>query len=151
MFAAFDIGSLQFRSDTSLIATSDPKYKWVSTDVGAVANAFFRTHGIPKETGCSPSTTDISILDGMQFNLVQNYPNPFNPATKIDFTLPQASFVTITIYNVIGQSVATVVKDVFNPGSHSVTFNAQSLASGIYFYELRANNHTSVKKMMLLK
>jgi hypothetical protein len=151
LFVGFDIGALQFRSDTSIAAGNDPKYKWVPTDVGSVASKFFQSNSIPKESGCSPSTTDVTPQQGMQFSLVQNYPNPFNPVTKIDFTLPQLSYVTITIYNVLGQSVATVLQDVLEPGAHSATFNAQSLASGIYFYELKANNYSSVKKMLLLK
>ncbi len=85
------------------------------------------------------------------FSLSQNYPNPFNPATRIDFALPAQSHVTLKVYNVLGQMVATVVDGVMNAGTHSVTFNAAKFASGVYFYRLEAGNFVSMKKMALLK
>jgi Secretion system C-terminal sorting domain len=85
------------------------------------------------------------------FNLSQNYPNPFNPSTQIDFSVPQQSTVQLKVYNTLGQLVATLVNGNLSAGSHSVTFDARNLASGLYIYRLSAGNFTSVKKMMLLK
>ena len=85
------------------------------------------------------------------FSLAQNYPNPFNPSTQIDFSIPQQSNVQLKVYNTLGQLVATLVNGNLSAGSHSVTFNAQNLASGLYIYRLSAGNFTSVKKMMMLK
>lgn len=86
------------------------------------------------------------------YQLLQNYPNPFNPTTTIKFRVPEASKVSLKVYNVLGQLVTTLVDNqVVGVGEHSVNWNATNLASGIYFYELRADNNVQTKKMMLLK
>lgn len=86
------------------------------------------------------------------FELAQNYPNPFNPATTINFTLAKMSKVNLTVYNVLGQKVATLYNNnIMEAGHHTAQFNAARFASGVYFYRLEAGNFTSVKKMMLLK
>ena len=85
------------------------------------------------------------------FKLFQNYPNPFNPETKISFSLPYTQNVTLKIYNIIGQEVATLVNGSMNAGLHVVDFNGTNFASGIYFYSLRAGDFVAVKKMILLK
>lgn len=87
----------------------------------------------------------------VSFSLQQNYPNPFNPTTNIIFTLTKPENVTLKVYNIIGQEVATLVNGLMNTGSHVVTFNATNLASGVYFYRLKAGDFTDVKKMLLLK
>jgi hypothetical protein len=87
-----------------------------------------------------------------QFTLAQNYPNPFNPSTTINFTLGKASNVKLTVYNLLGQKVATLVDSRMNAGRQSVVFDASRYASGVYFYRLDAgSNFNSVKKMLLLK
>ena len=83
--------------------------------------------------------------------LGQNYPNPFNPTTTIVFTLPEAGFVSLKVYNLIGQEVATLVDEAKEAGSHSVTFNAEALTSGVYLYKLQAAGTTVTKKFTLLK
>ncbi|HKI44562.1 MAG TPA: T9SS type A sorting domain-containing protein [Balneolales bacterium] len=85
------------------------------------------------------------------FSLEQNYPNPFNPTTTIRFKLPQASNVQLTVYNVLGQKVAVLVNNHLSAGTHLVQFNAKALASGLYFYQLKAGNFVMNKKMMLIK
>ncbi len=85
------------------------------------------------------------------FTLFQNYPNPFNPSTTIQFSLPQAGIVTLKIYNLLGEEVKTLVDEYRELGNHSVQFNANSLASGIYFYRIQAGSFNQVKKMLLLK
>ncbi len=85
------------------------------------------------------------------FSLSQNYPNPFNPSTNINFSLPSTSYVTLNIYNILGEKVTTLVDDNLSAGEHSVTFHADNLASGIYIYQLRAGNIVLQKKMNLLK
>jgi len=85
------------------------------------------------------------------FFLAQNYPNPFNPETHIDFTLPTEADVELEIVNVLGQKVATLFAGMLGAGSHAVTWNASSCASGVYFYRLRAGSLTSSRKMVLLK
>ena len=85
------------------------------------------------------------------YSLAQNYPNPFNPVTSIEFTISQNEFVTLNIYDVTGRNVSTVVNNSLNAGNYKISFDAVSLTSGIYFYELRAGSFISTKKMMLLK
>jgi len=86
------------------------------------------------------------------YSLYQNYPNPFNPTTNIRFALPNASTVSLKIYNVKGQLVETVVNnEKVSAGVNEVKFNASSLSSGIYFYTLQADNYKETKKMMLIK
>jgi hypothetical protein len=83
--------------------------------------------------------------------LGNNYPNPFNPSTTITFSLPEAANVKLTVINAIGQKVAELVKDNLEAGNHSITFNAENLNSGIYFYKLQVEKFVSVKNMILLK
>jgi|GEM_PF-4591319 len=85
------------------------------------------------------------------FILRQNYPNPFNPATQISYTLSKASNVTLTIYDILGQRVVTLVNEKNEPGEHSVNWNAQDIPSGVYFYRIVAGNFVQTKKMVLMK
>lgn len=85
------------------------------------------------------------------FALSQNYPNPFNPSTTISFSVAELRNVSLKIYDILGQEVSTLVNENLAPGSYSVTFNASSLPSGMYFYKLQAGDFSSVKKMTLIK
>lgn len=85
------------------------------------------------------------------YELSQNYPNPFNPTTTIDFALPKSGNVTLTVYDILGREVKTLVNGALPAGYHKVEFNASNLASGVYFYRIKAGNFVSVKKLMLLK
>ncbi len=85
------------------------------------------------------------------FELSQNYPNPFNPSTKIQYALPQASNVKLTIYNVLGQKVAELINGFKAAGSYTVDWNASNLSSGMYIYRLEAGANVLTKKMTLLK
>lgn len=86
-----------------------------------------------------------------EYVLHQNYPNPFNPMTTISYTLPSAGSVSLKVYDLLGKEVATLINGYQQSGTYSVTFNASTLASGVYFYRLEAGRHTLVKKMVLLK
>ncbi|HTY10797.1 MAG TPA: FG-GAP-like repeat-containing protein [Bacteroidota bacterium] len=85
------------------------------------------------------------------FQLFQNYPNPFNPSTKISYQLSANNFVTLKIYDLLGREVATLENGNQEQGRYAAVFDASRLSSGIYFYELRAGNYRSVKKMVLMK
>jgi hypothetical protein len=85
------------------------------------------------------------------FDLAQNYPNPFNPSTTINFVLGKTSNVTLSVFNILGQKVATLVDGPMAVGSHTVHFNGKSLASGVYIYRLETPGFVSSKKMMFLK
>jgi hypothetical protein len=85
------------------------------------------------------------------YNLEQNYPNPFNPSTTINFSIPVEGFVTLDIYNAIGQKVASLINETKSAGNYAVDFNASTLTSGIYFYKISAGSFTETKKMILMK
>lgn len=86
-----------------------------------------------------------------EFTLSQNYPNPFNPTTKINYALPKDEFVTLEVFNILGEEVANLVEGKVTAGSHSVEFDASNLSSGTYIYRLTAGKFVSTKKMILLK
>ena len=85
------------------------------------------------------------------FELKQNYPNPFNPVTTINYSIPSNGNVELKIYDILGREVATLVNETKAPGNYEVNFNAANLASGVYFYQLRAGDFIQTKKMILLK
>jgi len=85
------------------------------------------------------------------FSLEQNYPNPFNPNTKIKYSIPDLSFVTLKVYDVLGSEVATLVNEEKPIGTYKIIWNAENLPSGIYFYQLSAGEFINTKKMLLLK
>ena len=94
-----------------------------------------------------------------KFSLDQNYPNPFNPTTTIKFTLPEASRVTLKLFNILGKELATLVDKEMETGVHKVLFDAKNFASGVYFYRIQAKSEDSdsrqtfvrSKKLILLK
>ena len=86
-----------------------------------------------------------------QYSLDQNYPNPFNPSTKISYSLPASSKVSLKIYDSNGREVESLINGVQAEGKHEINFNAANLASGVYFYRITANNFMQTKKMILLK
>ena len=90
-------------------------------------------------------------LNPCGFNLEQNFPNPFNPSTKIKYSLNKSVFVELNVYNILGIKVENIVMEIQNAGSHSTTFNAAGLPSGLYIYELKAGNNNATKKMIYLK
>ena len=103
--------------------------------------------GFPEETP-APRPTD--------FNLEQNFPNPFNPETVIKFSLKEDSRVTLRVYNVLGQVVTTLVDEQMLAGSHDVPWNGKNdqnrdVASGVYFYRIKAGDYESVRRMTLLR
>ncbi len=85
------------------------------------------------------------------YKLEQNFPNPFNPTTLIKYQLPEDEFVKITVFNILGQQVSTLVNTYQNAGNYSLMFDGTNLASGLYLYKLEAGSFTDVKKMLLLK
>jgi len=85
------------------------------------------------------------------YSLLQNYPNPFNPSTYIKYQLAKSGFVSLKIYDILGNEVRTLVNETKNAGSYKVKFDGSDLSSGIYFYQLKAGEYSETKKMILLK
>ena len=86
-----------------------------------------------------------------RFTLKQNYPNPFNPNTKISYSIPEASFVSLKIYDLLGEEISTLINEEKAAGSYKINFDAEQLTSGIYFYKIEAGNYIEAKKMILMK
>lgn len=100
---------------------------------------------------CITEVENVPVHVPQQIALLQNYPNPFNPTTTIKFDLPNNSKVQLNIYNLLGEKVAELVKGELEAGHHKVDWNASNFPSGVYFYEISANDFHSVKKMMVIK
>jgi hypothetical protein len=87
-----------------------------------------------------------------RFELSQNFPNPFNPSTEIKYSIPVNAYVTITVYNLLGEEVSRLINNEFKTtGYYSIQFNGANFASGVYFYRIEAGNYISTKKMVLIK
>jgi hypothetical protein len=86
-----------------------------------------------------------------KFDLMQNYPNPFNPSTLIKYQVPQNTHVNISVYDILGNKISTLVNQEKAAGSHEVTFNADDMPSGVYFYTIQTGSFTQTKKMILMK
>jgi hypothetical protein len=86
-----------------------------------------------------------------EFALYQNYPNPFNPSTLIKYDVPEQSFVSIKVYDLLGEELSTLVNEKKSAGSYNVNFDAGLLSSGFYIYTIKAGDFTSTRKMMLVK
>lgn len=114
---------------------------WYAIDEIQVRNATLIDTDVSSEPNAAPTT----------FGLMQNYPNPFNPNTNIQFQIPKDGHVTLSVFNTLGQPVATLMDQFMKSGTHQVTFDATHFPSGIYCCRLQAENFTQMKKMMLLK
>jgi hypothetical protein len=141
---AFDYMSTNFRSDLNSTQGTDPGYAW-GVQVTSQPGEFLAWGGFSAiEIGGEASPR--------AFRLAQNYPNPFNPETTIEYSIPNKGQVTLKIFDIRGREVATLVDNNELAGLHKVTFDASNYASGVYFYQLKTNDKsTLVKKMMLLK
>ena len=87
----------------------------------------------------------------VRVELFQNYPNPFNPSTTIRYSVPTRSRVVLTVYNTLGQQVASLANGEQEAGFYSAIFEANNLASGVYFYRLQTGNYFETKKLLLLR
>ena len=112
-------------------------------------------HSFAPDMGCyeSPYVTSVEGIDIFPNNyaLYQNYPNPFNPSTIIEFDLPKTSEVSLKIFNILGEEVATLVSDRLSHGSYSYEWDASQYASGVYLYRLHAGDYVETRKMVLIR
>ncbi len=145
---------------------------WTTLDGNAVLGTVTFRVKAEMTTGCDISLESVSMFDNAgeiieiegetitllgtpavpeNYALYQNYPNPFNPTTNIQFDLKEAGQVKIMVYNTLGQIVATVADRSLDAGSHTVAFDASSLASGVYVYTINVNDFSDLKKMVLIR
>ena len=109
-------------------------YGWYVGEIPRTVAAVDRVEGLPAST-----------------QLFQNYPNPFNPSTTIRYSLARKQHVTIALYNSLGQLVATIIDQIAEAGSHTVSVNASSFASGVYFCKMQAGSYSHFVKLLLIK
>ena len=119
-------------------------YSTPNISLGAYSSAILKAEIL---TGINQNNQNVL----KSFNLYQNFPNPFNPSTTINYTLPKAGNVKLTLYNALGSKVAVIVNEHKPAGNYSVQFNAGNLPSGIYLYRLESGNYSDAKKFILLK
>lgn len=117
-------------------------------NLGATKN-FNANFALNVYRGESSTTTNLAVVNN--YMVSQNYPNPFNPTTSIKYTMPESGLVNLTVYNMLGKEIITLINRYQEAGSYSVEFNASSLASGVYVYSLKVGNQTITKKMNLVK
>ena len=131
----------QFKNWSGDVSSNDnPLSIILSKPLSLTAN-FSSTSAVDDETNSLPK----------HFALGQNYPNPFNPSTTINYSIPQSGFVSLKIFNVMGNEIATLVNEQEAAGNYRVEFNSKQLSSGIYFYKLTSGRNTLVRKMILMK
>ncbi|MBI5476139.1 MAG: T9SS type A sorting domain-containing protein [Ignavibacteriales bacterium] len=129
----------------------------ISSLTGVIYFSFNRYKFVPRNDADFGTITGVSIDNAnilpTKFALNQNYPNPFNPTTNFEFRIVDFGFVSLKVYNLLGQEVATLVNEQKQPGSYKVTWDANGISSGVYFYRLVMNNgeYQQMKKMLLLK
>ncbi len=140
-------------------------YSFIDNSVSSGSSIKYRIKSINNDATFTILSEAEVVKPVESFELAQNYPNPFNPSTKIKYTIPTSPlnpspsqgegqgerFVTIKVYDILGNEVATLVNELQQPGQHEVVFDAAGLASGVYIYRLDTTGFTSTKKMILLR
>lgn len=133
------------RAPATAMSVVNQNYVWISGFGNMILRT--RTGGNPTSVFAGGKLPEIPS----SFELMQNYPNPFNPSTMINYQLATNSHVTLKVYDLLGREVKTLVNERQTAGAHSVTFNASTLASGVYFYRMEAGNFAKTKKLVLMK
>ena len=128
-------------------SSGSPGWFYLTASDSTVGVYVIRTY-VSLVTDVAKQETDLTPAT---YSLSQNYPNPFNPATTIKFQVAKDGFVSLKVYDILGNEVETLVNEYINRGSYNVKFNGAGLASGIYFYKLQTGSYSAVKKLMLLK
>ena len=153
---SFDNDELILQNLTKAEKQTAQFYFNVSNDapIGEESNVTFRIIG-SKGSGLT-KTYNLKVVAPKTFEVLQNYPNPFNPSTTIKYSIPQDAFVSLKVFNVLGERVAELVNKDLKTGVHEVIFNAANLSSGFYFYIVEAKGmdgtkYFDSKKMILLK
>jgi len=132
--------------------TTEPKaYSFADSKV-AVGNFTYRLKQVDFDGSYEYSNEiNVEVSAPVQYSLDQNYPNPFNPNTMIKYSVAQDGFVNVSIFNLLGEKVATLVNSSMQAGSYEVNFDASELTSGVYFYSIEAGSFKAVRKMLLMK
>ena len=149
----FQYNNISYRLNTTGIGNRTVKLKLIISSNTSVKyslkNSFATDNLLTKRNLNQTITKDLSLVT--TYDISQNYPNPFNPSTTIKYQIPKPGMVTLKVYDILGKEVAGLVNEFQNAGRYNVNFDASKLASGVYIYQIRSNEYTSSKKMMLLK
>jgi hypothetical protein len=142
---------VNWNGDTG-VALPSGYYNQPLPEEGTIFRITTTKRNLPGDLLSVSATTGINEKGELStYTLFQNYPNPFNPATSIKYNLPHASYITLSIYNILGQRIAILVNKKQESGIHEVTFHADGLPSGVYFYRLEAGDFIRTRKLLLLK
>jgi hypothetical protein len=145
---------LQTNPPISALAGSTDKMGDSVAEVHFYIGFFENVNGGAKIFKSTYIVTDVEPVSNLvpdDYELQQNFPNPFNPSTTINFSIPTEEFVSLSVFNSLGEKVSTLVSENLNAGTYKYDWDAADLPSGIYFYRLNANEYTVSKKMILLK
>jgi len=127
----------------------------ISTPDGKIGQQIIEGSGLRRIEGTNLKSIYVSLMTGAgspkEFALLQNYPNPFNPLTVIRYQLPVSGHVRLTMYDVLGREVVSLVNESKAPGTYDISWDASNYPSGVYFYRLRAGKFSDVKKLILIK
>lgn len=155
-------------SFTLIHFNSDSQHEYIDTDYSITeptgTQLQYYVRAVYVEDGTSSPTNTVTTqgmtiekdsyknsLKYNEYSLSPNYPNPFNPSTNINYSLPENSFVTLKVYDVLGREVVTLANEYKGAGNYSVVFNALDLPSGVYFYKIQIGGFTNIRKMVLQK
>lgn len=137
---------------TSSVKMFDSNGNYIEDFIPSGSGGLMRPNAVViRELNPSSVSEDESSSDLNNFLLEQNYPNPFNPSTTIKYKLPENSYVSLIVYDILGNNISTLIDEIKEAGYHSIEFDATNLVSGTYFYRLTTGEFTSVKKLVLLK
>jgi hypothetical protein len=147
------VDSLKWKFDVAGNANERPRGMAFTKDGNNVFISIFGEGGHPMVQKLYLQGAAVKDLNEIPtgYALEQNYPNPFNPTTQIQFSIPVTGFVSLKVYNALGQEVAVLINEVKNTGTYEVDFNAAKLSSGVYMYTLNAGDVRISKKMLLVK
>jgi hypothetical protein len=153
---AFDSGgdgAVAFFSQNAVnIPVGDSAYFWVGISVGESESEMAANMSLAMQKyNMLTSVEAESGFTPTNYFLEQNYPNPFNPETSIRFSIPQRDFVSLKVYNSLGQEAANLLNKEFEAGTYNLKFNADGLTSGVYFYTIKTGNFVQTKKMILVR
>jgi len=132
--------------------STETKYYSFTDNSVSVGNYFYRLKQVDYNGNSTYSSeVEVTVLPVSEYTLKQNYPNPFNPSTKIAFSIPKSSFVSLKVFDILGNEISTLVNGDLPQGSYEVEFIAKDLPSGVYFYNITAGEFSKTMKMNLLK
>jgi hypothetical protein len=142
-----DGGDVWFRQDSGLgnqlfsVFFADDQHGWAAGEGGTI---------LATTNGGVTFVRSVNVLPS-QYVLYQNYPNPFNPLTTINYDLPEEAVLSLKVFDILGKEVLLLVDGTVQAGHHSVTLDANKMASGLYFYRLTTRAFTAVKKLVVVK